>query len=421
MAKRFKVNVVTGQGGGGHYATYRAIAAIAQQQTLPWDLQVTDMDEIITGLSQAGEIQNAYESFGFSGHDLYNLMVKGGWTWLWPLKMRMNKLLVKLNHSIGVKIFTEHWQTQKPDLVVSVMPLYNKGLYESLQLAHPGTPYITVLTDFADCPPAFWFDPEAENTLVCPSQQAVAQARSLGISSHRIVKSSGLVVHPSFYNQASPSSAKKMAQLQALGLEADIPTGMVMFGGNGSTTMVDIAQQLETLGNEVQLIFMCGRNTAVADVLKAYGGKQKRAVVGFTDDMASYMQLSDFFIGKPGNVSVSEALVMNLPVITECNWQTMRQEKYCAQWVKEADIGIVVSSFKKEIAKAVMDMIQPSTYTKFRRNVKAIDNRAVFEVAELIQETLLQAASAQTENGWDAESPKAERPKKETVPGLPVG
>ncbi|MEL7053692.1 MAG: hypothetical protein AAGM45_18160, partial [Cyanobacteria bacterium J06588_5] len=77
--------------------------------------------------------------------------------------------------------------------------------------------------------------------------------------------------------------------------------------------------------------------------------------------------------------------------------------------------------FKKEIAKAVMDMIQPSTYTKFRRNVKAIDNRAVFEVAELIQETLLQAASAQTENGWDAESPEAERPKKETVPGLPVG
>ena len=92
-----KVNVVTGQGGGGHYAAYRALAAIAQQQHLPWDFQVTDMDDIITALTAQNEIQNAYELFGMSGHNLYNLMLKSGWTWLWPLKMRLKKFKAKLN------------------------------------------------------------------------------------------------------------------------------------------------------------------------------------------------------------------------------------------------------------------------------------------------------------------------------------
>ena len=34
------------------------------------------------------------------------------------------------------------------------------------------------------------------------------------------------------------------------------------------------------------------------------------------------MQLSDYFVGKPG-LSVSEALVMDLPVIVERNSRTM--------------------------------------------------------------------------------------------------
>lgn len=402
MAKAFKVNVVTGQGGGGHYSTYRAIKAVVEQRRLPWELQVTDMDDIIAGLSQAGEIQNAYETFGFSGHDLYNLMVKGGWTWLWPLKMRLNKLMVKMNHQTGVKIFAEHWQKHQPDLVVSVMPLYNKGLYESLQIAKPGTPYVTVLTDFADCPPAFWFDPEAGNTLVCGTDRAVEQARSLQIPSDRIIQSSGLVIHPNFYKQQPLSDTErdieKAAKRIALGLDASTPTGLVMFGGNGSKVMLDIAKRLEGLEEQIQLIFVCGNNTEVAEALKTNSsrvchssashssetGTQKRAVVGFVDEIANYMQLSDFFIGKPGNVSVSEALAMKLPIITECALTTMSQEKYCAQWVKNNGVGIVVSSFK-QIEQAVSEMIQPARYQQYKQRLAEFDNQAVFEVADLLQ------------------------------------
>ncbi len=47
------------------------------------------------------------------------------------------------------------------------------------------------------------------------------------------------------------------------------------------------------------------------------------------------MHASDFFIGKPGPGSISEALAMKLPVIVERNAWTLPQERYNADWVTE--------------------------------------------------------------------------------------
>ena len=79
---------------------------------------------------------------------------------------------------------------------------------------------------------------------------------------------------------------------------------------------------------------------------------------GFTTKVNMYMQLADFFIGKPGPGSVSEALRMQLPVIVECNAWTLPQERYNAVWVVEKEVGIVLHSFR-EIVRAVETMIAP--------------------------------------------------------------
>ena len=384
MKKNFLINVVTGQGGGGHYATYYAIRAIAEQRKLPWQFQVTDMDDIITELSQQNQLKNAYDKFGFSAHDLYNSMVKSGWTWLWPLLMRLNKLLVKLNYKMGVSLFEQHWREQQPDLVVSVMPLFNKAIWESIQRAKPGTPVVTILTDFADCPPAFWIEPETENYLVCGTERAVEQARLLGVKEERIVKTSGLVIHPNFYE---PVSWDRRRERQKLGLDPDCPTGLVMFGGNGSKVMLDIAKRLECFQDKLQLIFLCGRNKELASALRQNQGWQKRFVTTFTEDIPYYMHLADFFIGKPGNVSISEAMAMKLPVITEGNALTMIQERYCCESITDKHVGIVISNFR-DIEQAVVKLIQPENFARYRANVAAINNRAVFEIPEILEKIL---------------------------------
>ena len=62
-------------------------------------------------------------------------------------------------------------------------------------------------------------------------------------------------------------------------------------------------------------------------------------VEGFTKEVPRYMQLADYFIGKPGPGSVSEALAMKLPVIVESNAWTLPQERYNGEWVRERASG----------------------------------------------------------------------------------
>ncbi len=393
MKKTFSINVVTGQGGGGHYAAYHAIRSIAEQQQLPWEFQVTDMDEMITKLSGQNQLNNTYDMFGFSAHDLYNWMLRSGWTWLWPFLMRLNKLLVKLNYKMGVRLFEQHWREQQPDLVVSVMPLFNKAIWESIQRAKPGTPVVTILVDFADCPPDFWFEPTTGNYFVCGTDKAVEQARSLGIAAEQIIQTSGMVIHSKFYSATSGDRAPisqsiRQQERQRLGLDPDRMTGLVLFGGNGSSVMKDISERLEPLSEQLQLIFICGRNEALAQELRRYQGPQKRFITTFTDDVPYYMQLADFFIGKPGPGSISEAIAMKLPVIVECNAFTMIQERYNAEWIQLKEVGLVLPSFR-EIKKAVKKLLQPETFAHYRANVDAINNRAVFEVSEILQEMLV--------------------------------
>jgi len=397
--KKFSINVIVGQGGGGHYAMYNSLKAIAQQQNLPWQFQPTDMDEIADSLGAQKQVVNAYNIMGFSGHDLYNKMMKSGWTWLWPLKMRLNKFLVKLNHDPGVNFFEQYWREQKPDLVVSVMPLYNKGLWQSLQQALPGTPYVTVMVDMADYPPAFWLEPETQSYVMCPTEKAVEQANAIGVKQEYIVRTSGISIHPDFYEQVKCDRA---AERQSLGLDPDCLTGLVLFGGYGSKVMLDIAKQLESFGQKLQLIFICGRNEELATQLKESQGSQHRFVTAFTKEIPYYMHLSDFFIGKPGPACLSEATVMNLPIIVERNVSTLIHERYNTEWVEQNEIGLVIPSFR-QIGKAVEKFLQPETFARYQANVANINNRAIFEVSDFLQHILAtcslnKAVSASGEN-----------------------
>jgi len=99
------------------------------------------------------------------------------------------------------------------------------------------------------------------------------------------------------------------------------------------------------------------------------------------------MGLSDFFIGKPGPGSISEALTMGLPVIVQCNTWTLPQERFNAAWIQEKEVGMVVRHFRC-IADVVRSLLDPSTFDRYRANAVALRNRAVFEVPEILDRIL---------------------------------
>jgi 1,2-diacylglycerol 3-beta-galactosyltransferase len=72
-----------------------------------------------------------------------------------------------------------------------------------------------------------------------------------------------------------------------------------------------------------------------------------------------------------------------LPVIVECNAWTLPQERYNTEWVKEKRVGIVLHHFT-EIVEGVKQLSESGTLEEFRRSVERIENRAAFEIPEIL-------------------------------------
>ena len=377
--KKVSIDVLVLRGGGGHYATYNALRAIVEQQKLPWELNVIFADAIAESAKEPNKALDISKLLGTISDKFYDYIQKNGWGWIHLLTIHLHKLLIKLKHNLDVSLLEENWRKQQPDLVISVVPFHDKALWESLQKAKLDVPVVTILTDFADCPPGYWIEPKTKNYLVCGTEKAVEQARDLGVDREHIIKTSGLVIHPRFYQ---PIEVDRRLERQKLGLDPDCMTGLVLFGANGSKVMLKIAKRLECLQQKLQLIFLCGRNEKVASSLREHKSLQKHLVVTFTEDIPYYMYLADFFIGKPGNVSISEALVMNLPVIVERNFLTLPQERYAADWIKEKEVGLAIPSFRN-IYQVVEESIEPKNIARYRANVAAINNQAVFEIPDI--------------------------------------
>jgi 1,2-diacylglycerol 3-beta-galactosyltransferase len=152
--------------------------------------------------------------------------------------------------------------------------------------------------------------------------------------------------------------------------------------------MRDIAERLNRSKLELQLILIGGKNEELAAKLRALEWRIPHFIEGFTTKVNYYMQLSDFFIGKPGPGSVSEALAMHLPVIVECNAWTLPQERYNTVYVQEKEVGVVLHHFT-EIEGAVAKLIEPAALARYRANTMKLKNRAVFEVPGILS-TILQ-------------------------------
>ena len=206
------------------------------------------------------------------------------------------QLLIWAYHSKEVRLLETHWRSSRPDLVVSLVPNFNRALLESLRNVQPRTPFVTVLLDFVDFPPRFWIEPQ-EQLLICGTERAVEQAKSIGHTEDSIFRTSGMIIHPRFYE---PVAADRSEERLRLGLDPERTTGLVLFGAEGSRAMLDIAKRLDHSGLPIQLILLCGHNERLARGLRELGNRIPLLVAGFTTEMPYYMHLADFMIGKPG-------------------------------------------------------------------------------------------------------------------------
>ena len=371
------LTIVFHDAGGGHRSAAGALKAVLEQQYHPWNVKLLNLQELLD------PIDFVHRATGLRIQDGYNLILKKGWTRLTPPLLALFQRTIQLHHSRIVRILRSHWALHPTDLVLSVIPHFNRCLAQSIRQEMPNTAFVTLLTDLADYPPNFWIVPESE-FIICGSQLARRQALEMGHTKRRVYETSGMILKPSFYRKPE---IDRVAERIKLLLRPDLPTGIVMFGGQGSASMIEIAKRLDQSSNQHQLIFLCGHNLELAAKLRGLGLTKPAVIEGFTTQVDYFMSLADFFIGKPGPGSISEALQFGLPVIVEHNARTMPQERYNGTWLVEKRLGMVVPDFR-EIGVAVEQLLTEATFAEFRRNVSAYKNYAIFEVPLILDQMM---------------------------------
>lgn len=371
-----KISFVYFDAGGGHRSAMNALCAVIREQQRPWEIECLNLQEELDIIDFAKRIT------GRRIQDIYNLLLKKGWTLGTAQLLPILHGVIRLRRAYIVHLLERYWRATRPDLVLSLIPNFNRELAQSVRNALPTAPFVTLLTDLADYPPHTWIERESEY-LICGTERAVQQALSTGHPAEHVFSTSGMVLNPAFYTTAETNRSEHR---RLLGLEADRITGLVMFGGEGSQVMLDIARRLNSFAG-LQLIFICGRNQKLEAALRQMRFRIPVHIEGFTVEVPTCMQASDFFIGKPGPGSISEALLMGLPVIVQRNAWTLPQERFNTEWIKAKDVGIVIRNFR-HIHEAVGRLIEPASFARRRANVRALRNRAVFEVPEILQALL---------------------------------
>ena len=360
--------------GGGHRAAANALRQVMEQQGRGHEIRLVNLQELLDSLDVFRKVT------GLRLQDLYNTMLKKGWTLGSPQLTAGMHLVIRLFHGKQLSMLEEFWRKSRPDMVVSLVPNFNRALCQSLHTALPGVPLATIITDIADYPPAFWITPEPGQHFICGSAKAVEQARGMGHPETHVHRTSGMILNPRFYEIPPLSPEERAAARAALGFKASEPVGLVLFGGEGSAVMLEIARRLDGR----QLLMICGHNEKLREKLQALPHTAPLFIEGFTKEVPRYMQLADYFIGKPGPGSISEAVAMRLPVIVECNAWTLPQERYNAVWVREQNVGFVLPNFRG-IVRAVDDLLEPEAYARFRQATGRTQNRAVFEIPDILQ------------------------------------
>jgi 1,2-diacylglycerol 3-beta-galactosyltransferase len=306
-------------------------------------------------------------------------MLRRGWTLGTAQMIPPMHLAIRIFHDAQVRALTEHWRQDRPDMVVSLIPHYNRAIKQALAQVCPGAALVTILTDIADYPPHFWMERQ-DQYVICGSGRAVAQARAMGYPDSRILRTSGMILNPKFY---APVALDRAAERVRLGLRPDLPTALVSFGGQGSMDAVKVARAIHRGGSDVQMIILCGRHEEAMRKLRAMRHRVPVHIEGFTTEVPYYMGLADFFVGKPGPGSISEALAMRLPAIVERNPWTLAHERYNADWIVEQQVGMVVNSFSN-LGEAVAELLSPTRYERYRANAAAVRNSAVYEIPGLL-------------------------------------
>jgi UDP-N-acetylglucosamine:LPS N-acetylglucosamine transferase len=376
-----KVLILSNNSGGGHQKTARILAETLGQHG--WQPHIISTYRDI--------FPDYFQFFGIEGEEIYNkLVLTKEMTWLVYRLFFIctHYLLILPNQQKFVKRLAEFWAQKEPDLVISVIPLLNQSIAQSVRQVKPQIPFVIIQTDLFEFHEAFWLTPtgtwfvaDDKTYTVVGTEEAYQQVLSLFISDQsRVFKLSGNIIDPGFLKEPE---GEPWAGRKALGLDLEKPVGLFLYGRFAPNRMLKAAKALNRLENKAQFIFICGKNETLERRLTALETRYNKVVVGYTSQVPYYMHLSDFLIGKPGPGTIMEGLAANLPLLMDIS-NVIIHESRNIEWVERHGFGLPFNHPAQLLAR-IEELTRPEVYDPLKRRVSAYENRAVLEIPQSIE------------------------------------
>ncbi|MBQ8174120.1 MAG: galactosyldiacylglycerol synthase [Clostridia bacterium] len=218
--------------------------------------------------------------------------------------------LTRTTYGLVKKNIADYISEYCPDVIVYTHVFAGVFLDIIMQKKTITAKTVGILTDFVMHP--FWEETLRTDRVVIPNEMLIPAARRKGLSDVQIVPS-GIPIRSEFATAVPRDGARRL-----LGLDADIPTLMLMGGSMGYGSMLKTMCEIDALDAEFQIISVCGNNQKVKEEIDTYPFRRRVLNFGYTNQISLLMDAADCIVTKPGGLTTSEALAKRLPMII-CN------------------------------------------------------------------------------------------------------
>lgn len=293
-----KVFVVYASAGAGHFKAAEAIYSYLRQNYKNIELKLTDV------LQKSNILFRSIYTYGYA---LIVNYLRPLWAiGFWLTYTKFLRLPIKGGRFIINRINTENFAKflvqENPDFIISTHFLSSEVSSYLKRTQKINSKIITVITDFGIHP--FWLS-DGTDIYIVASDLTRQQLIREGIDENR-VKDWGIPVDLKFLKKYEEDIL-----CSKFNLDKDKFTILIATGSFGIGPIEEI---VDLLYKDVQILAVCAKNRRLYKRLKNKNYPNVR-VFGLVDNIEELMAVSDIIITKPGGLTISECLAMDLSPI----------------------------------------------------------------------------------------------------------
>lgn len=286
-------------------------------------------------------------------------------------------ILKKLNF-FGIRRMLKLLQEIQPSVVVSTFPLAAGTMSVLKSDGLTKVPTVTIITDHTDH--SYWIYPNTDQYIV--GSNLVRQGlKRFDIADSQIAVT-GIPIRPEFCKSYHRHFLK-----EKYGFHPTLPIVLWMGGGCGLIgDRLSTLRTLESLSQQMQLIIVCGHNNKLRQQLTegTKHSKHRILLTGYINYVHELMAFSDILITKPGGLTTSEAIALELPMLL---YQSLPgQEQDNARFLLEAGVAMQAENITDLITKLSEALHDPKLLSTMKENARQLQTKwAAFDALKVIR------------------------------------